>query len=103
MKMSIVFEDGVIVLDNSDQRDFDFSNVGSNWRALQWKDSSGWIEVHSGDRLWLSDFSNCYDFLTLFNQTDNPLANKYKSDGTDWTPNTDWVDPATLEDDQPLP
>lgn len=67
MRVSIIFEDGVIVLDQVARSGFNFSQVDPNWRALQWLGDEGWIEVHRGDRVWLSDTNVVQSFIEMYN------------------------------------
>jgi hypothetical protein len=65
MKVSVVFEDGAIVVDKVAQTGFDLSSVDPNWRALQWADNRGWIEVHNGERIWLKDLATVQPFIDM--------------------------------------
>ena len=55
MKTTVVFEDGVIIIDGDARHGFTFTNIDPNWRVMQWQGDRGWIEVHHGERIWLDD------------------------------------------------
>ena len=55
MKTTVVFEDGVIIIDGDARHGFTFTNIDPNWRVMQWQGDRGWIEVHRGERIWLDD------------------------------------------------
>lgn len=67
MRVTVIFEDSVIIVDNVAKRPFDFSAVDPNWHALQWGGEEGWIEVKQGDRLWLDTDEKVVPFVTMFN------------------------------------
>ena len=67
MIVSVIFDDGAIVVDREARMGFDFSTVDSNWHALQWGGASGWIEVKQGDRIWLETDELVQPFVTMFN------------------------------------
>lgn len=67
MKVTIAFEDGVILVNRIAKTGFDLSGVDPNWRALQWDEDRGWIEVHRGDRIWLSDIGTVQPFIDMYN------------------------------------
>jgi hypothetical protein len=64
MKVSVIFEDGVIVVDKVSCTGFTFS-VDPNWRALQWDGQRGWIEVHHGERVWLTDEADVQPYIDM--------------------------------------
>jgi hypothetical protein len=65
MKVSVIFEDGVIIVDNVPKSGFVFADIDPNWRVVQWQDVRGWIEVHHGDREWLTDVSVVQPFIDM--------------------------------------
>lgn len=67
MKVSVIIEDGVIVVDNEVKRGFDLSFSNKNWRAIQWQDTSGWVEVYQGERTWLNDSAPLQPYISLYN------------------------------------
>jgi hypothetical protein len=66
MKVSVVFEDGVIVVDGIARHGFDLSGHDPNWSAIQWQGDHGWIAVHHGERVWLSGISPVQPFIYMF-------------------------------------
>lgn len=71
MKVTVVFEDGVIVVDLVPKFGFIFEGIDPNWRVIQWRDDHGWIEVHKGDRVWITDFSLVKPYADLWNSKPN--------------------------------
>ena len=67
MKVTVVFEDGVILVDRVSKSGFAFQGVDPNWRVIQWQDDHGWVEVHHGDRVWIVDFSFVEPYVALWN------------------------------------
>ena len=67
MKVTVVFEDGVILVDRQARSGFTLINADPNWRVIQWQDDHGWIEVHKGDRVWITDFSFVQPYVDLWN------------------------------------
>ena len=67
MKVTVVFEDGVIVVDLVPKFGFVFEGIDPNWRVIQWQDDRGWIEVHTGERLWLTDITVVQPFIDMYN------------------------------------
>lgn len=67
MKVTVVFEDGVILVDRVPKSGFVFTDIDPNWRVIQWQDDRGWIEVHSGERLWLTDIAVVQPFIDMYN------------------------------------
>lgn len=65
MKVSVLFEDSVIVKDGEAKHGFDFSAVDPNWHALQWFGTEGWIEVKQGDRIWLDSIETVQPFIDM--------------------------------------
>lgn len=63
MKVSVIFEDGVVVVDGVSRRGIDLQDADPNWHALQWLGDRGWIEVKHGDRIWLSNISSVQSFI----------------------------------------
>jgi hypothetical protein len=66
MKTTVVFEDSIILVDGVPKSGFVFTGVDSNWRVIQWRDDYGWIEVHSGERVWLSDITVVQPFIDMW-------------------------------------
>jgi len=66
MKVSVIFEDGVIVVDRVSRAKFTF-NVDANWRALQWDNNRGWIEVTQGERIWITDLAAVQPYIDMYN------------------------------------
>jgi hypothetical protein len=66
MKISVVFEDGVIVVDGIARHGFDLSGHDPNWSAIQWQGDHGWIAVQHGERVWLSGISPVQPFIDLY-------------------------------------
>lgn len=66
MKVTVIFEDGVIVVDLVPKSEFVFEGIDPNWRVIQWQEDHGWIEVHHGERVWLSDISAVQPFIDLY-------------------------------------
>jgi hypothetical protein len=66
VKVTVIFEDGVIVVDNEPKFNFVFTNTDPNWRVVQWQDYHGWIEVHRGERMWLSDSSMVQPYIDMY-------------------------------------
>lgn len=64
MKLSISFEDGVIILDGVARHQISFSE-DPNWRTLQWNGEKGWIEVHHGERVWLTEVADVQKFIDM--------------------------------------
>jgi hypothetical protein len=67
MKVTVVFEDSLILVDLIPKSNFVFQDVDPNWRVIQWQDDRGWVEVHRGERLWISDFSFVEPYVELWN------------------------------------
>ena len=65
MKVSVVFEDGVIVVDGVARDGFDLAGHDPNWIAIQWQGDHGWIEVHHGERVWLANISTVQPFIGM--------------------------------------
>lgn len=65
MEVSIVFEDGLIVVDRTARYGLDLSGHDPNWRAIQWRGDHGWIEVCHGERIWLSGIALVQPFIDL--------------------------------------
>lgn len=60
------------------------------------------IQVGEPARLIISDCNSSN--ITLYTDVTPPedwIGHKYLFDGTTWTENPDWVDPATLEEETP--
>lgn len=66
MKVTVVFEDGVILVNNEPKFNFQFSQE-PNWRVIQWQDDHGWIEVHQGDRIWLDALDKVQPYIDMWN------------------------------------
>jgi hypothetical protein len=66
MRVTVIFEDGVIIVDNTPKSGFTFTGIDSNWRVIQWMGNNGWIEVHRGDRVWLTDISIAQPFIDMY-------------------------------------
>lgn len=69
MKATVVFEDMKVSVDGNAKRLESMPSYDPNWRVIQWKDDRGWIEVISGDRIWLSDISVVTPFIDEYNAT----------------------------------
>lgn len=67
MKVTVVFEDGVIVVDLAPKFGFVFEGIDPNWRVIQWQDDRGWVEVHHGDRLWITEPAFVQPYIDLWN------------------------------------
>lgn len=65
MKVSVLFEDGVIVVDGVARQGFDLAGYDPNWSAIQWQGDYGWIEVHHGERGWLLKISTVQPLIAL--------------------------------------
>jgi hypothetical protein len=68
MKVTVVFEDGVILVDGEARHGFIFTDVEPNWRVIQWQNNKGWIEVHHGDRPWITDISIVQPYIDMWNE-----------------------------------
>lgn len=68
MVVTVIFEDDVILIDEEAKFGFDFSEIDPNWRVIQWYGDHGWIEVHRGDRIWLSSIDLVQPFIDLYNK-----------------------------------
>lgn len=57
MKISVLYSDRTIIVDGIGYRDEALKREDPNHRVIQWDDrnKSGYIEVYTGDRVWLSD------------------------------------------------
>lgn len=55
MKLTVIFEDNIIVIDGeaADFQPGQISPKDPNHRVIQWKETHGWIEVYEGERIWL--------------------------------------------------
>lgn len=65
MKVTVIFEDNVIVVDGNPAT-FPAGylvKADPNYRVLQWDGDSGYIEVHKGDRVWLDTFDLVIPFV----------------------------------------
>jgi len=69
MKVTVVFEDGVILVDKEAKSGFDLSGSDPNWRVIQWQDDHGWIEVHRGDRVWLNSQAAVQPYVDMWIKT----------------------------------
>jgi len=67
MNVTVVFEDGVIIIDNIAKNGFIFSGYDPNWRVIQWYSEYGWIEVYLGDRIWLDNISVVQPYIDMWN------------------------------------
>jgi len=72
MKVTVVFEDNKIMLDSIPKFGADFPPFDANWRVIQWRDDHGWIEVHTGERMWLSDIALVQPFISMWNAMPEP-------------------------------
>lgn len=66
MKVTVVFEDGVILVDNDAKQGFTFSGQDENWRVIQWYGQNGWIEVYRGDRIWLDSIDVVQPYIDMW-------------------------------------
>lgn len=65
MKVTVIFEDNVIVVDGKPAT-FPVGYLvkeNPNYRVLQWGGENGYIEVHKGDRIWLDTFDLVIPFV----------------------------------------
>lgn len=67
MKVTVIFEDGVILVDRQAKFGFTFPDADPNWRVIQWQDDHGWIEVHQGDRVWLDNDTLVQPYVEMWN------------------------------------
>ena len=68
MKLSVIFEDGTIVVDEVAIKAGDrLVAPDPNFRAVQWLGENGWVEVFQGDRIWLTNEADVVSYVTLFN------------------------------------
>lgn len=68
MKLSVIFEDKMIVVDGVSLKvDERLVAPDPNFRAVQWLGENGWIEVFQGDRIWLTNEADVVNYVTLFN------------------------------------
>lgn len=67
MVVTVIFEDDVILIDEEAKFGFDFSEIDPNWRVIQWKNDYGWIEVHSGERIWLNSINTVQPYIDMWN------------------------------------
>lgn len=67
MKVTVIFEDGAIIVDLKPKFEFVFKSIDPNWRVIQWQGDCGWVEVHHGDRLWITDPSFIQPYIDLWN------------------------------------
>jgi hypothetical protein len=68
MKLSVIFEDKMIVVDGVSLKvDERLVAPDPNFRAVQWLGENGWIEVFQGDRIWLTNEADVVSYVTLFN------------------------------------
>ena len=67
MKVTVVFEDGVIIVDYDAKFGFDIPPPDSNWVVIQWQETYGWIEVIHGERVWLTDISVVQPYIDMWN------------------------------------
>lgn len=63
MKATIIFEDMMVSINGMARKIQSMPPYDPNWRVVQWNDDHGWIEVHKGDRLWLTDIGSLSPFL----------------------------------------
>lgn len=80
MRVTVIFEDGTIVVNNSAINGFVFPDIDTNWRVIQWLDDCGWIEVFRGERIWLSDVQVVQPYIEMWT---------VKKTLADTTPSTD--------------
>lgn len=66
MRVTVVFEEGKINVDGVAKFGFDLSSYDPNWRVLQWRGTSGWIELNQGGTEWLSDSELADSFKALY-------------------------------------
>lgn len=69
MKATVVFEDMKISIDGKVKLLSSMPTYDPNWRVIQWKEDRGWIEVHSGDRIWLTDTAVLQPFVDAYENT----------------------------------
>jgi hypothetical protein len=68
MKLTVIFEDGSIIIDGEARAGFDLSGLPPEYRALQWdsEKGSGWIELAvAGEPISLSDPAAVDPFVAL--------------------------------------
>lgn len=68
MKVSVIFEDKTIVVDGVAVIAPSLLPSDANHRALQWNNDRGFIEVHQGDRVWLTDIAVVQPYIDLHSQ-----------------------------------
>ena len=73
MKVSVIFEDDTVVVDDVARNDINLQDTDPNWHALQWLEDRGWIEVKHGDRIWLSDISSVQTFIDMHAAAVEPI------------------------------
>lgn len=57
MKVTVIFPDNSIYVDNIVKFFDSVVPLDPNWRVMQWYDTYGDIEVYVGDRIWLDNIS----------------------------------------------
>lgn len=67
MQVTVVFEDGTIIVNGIAKWGFDLSSRNDNWRVIQWQNDHGWIEVFRGDRVWLNEPSILDEYVNMYN------------------------------------
>jgi len=67
MKVTVVFEDGVIVVDLVPKFGFVFEGIDPSWLVIQWQGDYGWVDVKHGDRLWITDPAFVQPYIDLWN------------------------------------
>ncbi len=65
MNVTIVFDDSTMLIDG-EARQFALVPADPNWRVIQWRGNKGWIEVHSGDRIWLDSIDLVQPYIDLY-------------------------------------
>ena len=74
MKATVIFEDGVIIVDGDVVHLEPFSPADKNWRVIQWSGENGYIEVYEGERVWLSEPSILDPYLKAYSAITNALS-----------------------------
>jgi hypothetical protein len=75
MKLTVIFEDGVIVKDGEAKKGFDFSGYDSKWQSLQWDSVAGLGKIIlnvSGDPVLLDNSSQVAELVQLYDNMPDP-------------------------------
>lgn len=69
MRATIIFEDMRVTVDGEVKLLQSMPQHDPNWKVIQWHGDHGWIEVHSGDRIWLTDSKLLLPFISAYDST----------------------------------